>query len=140
MPRPQRKAAIDAKEKLTTNGVGPRETRDSLGKEKKDAAEPSTKANAHGGAAAAAAAGAGVENIQPAKTAAALTREAAKPKIEPEMEELPSEERSGDQPVVEDDATTAPVPDRVSECRVALSYSRAAHPRAARFYDDSRLT
>lgn len=121
MPRPQRKAAIDAKEKLKTNEVGPRDTRDSPGKgRKEDAAEPATKANAGGGAAAAAAAAkAGVEKKQPTKAAAALKKEAAKPKIKPEMEEGPSEERSGDQPVVDDDATTAPVPDRVSARRIA---------------------
>lgn len=119
MPRPQRKSAIDAKEKLKTNEVGPRDTRDSPGKGKKeDAAEPATKANARGGAAAAAAAKAG--KTQPAKTALALKKQAAKPNIEPGMEEGPSEvERSGDQPVVDDDATTAPVPDRVSARRIA---------------------
>ena len=118
MPRPQRKAAIDAKEKLAkTNELGTRETRDSPAK-KEDAAEPATRANARGGAAGGAAAKAGIEKKQPAKTPAAK-KDAAKATDPKKMEDNASEERSGDQPVVEDDATTAPVPDRVSKHRIA---------------------
>ena len=116
MPRPQRKAAIDAKEKLAkTNELGTRETRDSPAK-KEDAAEPATRANARGGAAGGAAAKAGIDKKQPAKTPVAKKEAALNPK---KMEDNASEERSGDQPVVEDDATTAPVPDRVSKYRIA---------------------
>jgi hypothetical protein len=39
------------------------------------------------------------------------------------MGDEPSEERSGDQPVVEDDATTAPVPDKVRPRRARLRAS-----------------
>lgn len=139
MPRPQRKAAIDAKEKLKTNEVAPRETRDSPAK--KEEAEPTTKANGRGGGGTAAAK-AGVEKKQPAKAGSGGVKKKEEPialeLVKPEMEEA-SEERSGDQPVVDDDATTAPVPERVSERRVgALSTPRfttrfSGKPKKIRF-------
>jgi hypothetical protein len=48
------------------------------------------------------------------------------------MVEEVSEERSGDQPVADDDATTAPVPERVSPGR-----TRATDPRTSRLNLDS---
>jgi hypothetical protein len=93
-----RKAAVDAKEKLTPNEGAPAPA--------EAATEPAT-GDAAGGAAAAAAEAGGVVKEEEAKIQ-------EQPHFRPEdlMEEA-SEERSGDQPVVEDDATTAPVPDRV---------------------------
>ena len=48
------------------------------------------------------------------------------------MVEEVSEERSGDQPVADDDATTAPVPEMVS-----LGRTRATDPRTSRLNLDS---
>ena len=75
------------------------------------AAEP--RARARGGAAAAAGAAAAKPEV-----AGAIAIAGAEPAEEgaAPMEEV-SEERSGDQPVVEDDATTAPVPERVRALR-----------------------
>ena len=131
MPRPQRQAAINANQKLKTNEVGPRETRDSPVKKEEAAgaaaaaAEPATRGgNARGGG--------GVRTgvalkKQPAKnTRTNLQKKAEDVKaaaaLEPgKMEDNNSEERSGDQPIVEDDATTAPIPDRVSDAHVRAS-------------------
>ena len=121
MPRPQRKAAIDAKEKLKTSDVAPKEAEDGLGQLENEY-EPRTGANARGGAAGAAKAG--IDNKkQPARAAFKKTAEkakrAAEPKAKVEGMEEGSEERSGDQPPAEDDANTAPVPERVSERRAS---------------------
>ena len=103
--RPQRKGAAEAKDKPAE------ENKELLGKADEEKADP--KADARGGAEGGKA-GAADKRPAPAKKPDPAPKpiSGAKANDKDKMDEV-SEERSGDQPAHDDDATAAPVPERV---------------------------
>ena len=131
--RPTRKAGAEATEKLATE----KKASPAAKPAEAGAAVPETRAPSAGAKAGKA----------EAKKDAPLFEDPAKPPVAARgkkkdaagMDEV-SEERSGDQPVVDDDATTAPVPDRVGLVRDTHTRRSPTNPGRGNLTGGSRTS